>query len=138
MKPLRLPGDPAKLAKNHLAATLPALVGATHLPIGSTFGMALPPGWTTKSPPALVVFDDGGGHRWPVTTRPTLRVTVWADGRDRSRAIAGAALAVLLSHRIDGIATITDPSGLLEARDSNNAGLMCSFTVRAQSRTVPA
>lgn len=134
MKPLRLPGDPAKLAKNYLAAVLPAMVG-TPTP---TFGMVLPPDWTTKSAPALVVFDDSGPTRWPVTTLPLLRITVWSDGRDRSRAIAGAALGVLQSHRIAGIATITEPSGLLEARDSNNAGLMCSFTVRTQSRTVPA
>jgi hypothetical protein len=134
VKPLRLPGDPAKLAKNYLAGVLPAMVGAP----APTFGLVLPAGWTTKSPPAVVVFDDSGPVRWPTTTRPLLRVTVWSDGRDRSREIAGAALGVLQSHRIAGIATLTEPSGLLEARDSNNGGLMCSITVRAQSRTLPA
>lgn len=134
MKPLRLPGDPAKLAKNYLAGVLPAMVSAP----SPTFGLVVPADWTRAKPPHIVVFDDSGPTRWPMTTRPLLRVTVWADGRDRSREIAGAALGVLLSHRIAGISTITDPSGLLEARDSNNGGLMCSFTVRAQSRTLPA
>lgn len=134
MKPLRLPGDPAKVAKNYLASTLPPLVG-TPTP---TFGLVLPAAWKPESPPALVVFDDSGPTRWPVSTRPLLRVTVWANGRDRGRAIAGAALGVLLAHRIPGIATVSEPSALLEALDSNNGGLMTSFTVRTQSRTLPA
>lgn len=135
MKPLRLPADPAKAAKNHLAAVLPGMVAAP----SPTFGMVLPANWSpSSSPPAVVVFDDSGPTRWPVETRPLLRVTVWTNGRDRGREIAGAALGVLLSHCIAGIATITDPSGLLEARDSNNAGQMTSFTVRARSRTLPA
>lgn len=133
MKPLRRPADPAKTAKNYLASVLPGLVAGP----SPTFGLVVPADWTRTKPPHLVVFDDSGPTRWPVSTRPLLRVTVWADGRDRSREIAGIALGVLLSHRIDGIATITDPSGLLEARDANNSGLMCSFTVRAQARTLP-
>ncbi len=134
MKPARLPGDPAKAAKNYLAAVVPAMVAAP----APTFGLVLPASWTTKSAPAVVVFDDSGPARWPVTTRPLLRVTVWADGRDQARAIAGAALAVLTSHRVPAIATLTEPSGLLEARDSNTAAVLVSFTVRAQSRTLPA
>ncbi|WP_280335479.1 hypothetical protein [Nocardia wallacei] len=132
MKPLRRPADPAKTAKNYLAAVLPGLVGA---PV-PTFGMVLPKTWTTASVPAVVVFDDGGPSTWPVSTRPTVRVTVWADGRDRARTIAGAALGVLLAHRIPGIAAITNPTGLLEAVDSNNGGITASFTVSATARTL--
>ncbi|WP_454199589.1 hypothetical protein [Nocardia sp. Marseille-Q1738] len=133
MKLLRLPADPAKAAKNYLALAVPGMVAAP----APTFGMVVPKDWTPSSAPHLAVFDDSGPARWPVTTRPLLRVTVWADGRDRSRAIAGAALGVLLSHRIPGIATITEPSLLLEARDSTNGGVLASFTVRAQARTLP-
>ncbi|WP_051047363.1 hypothetical protein [Nocardia asiatica] len=134
MKPLRLPADPAKVAKNYLASVIPGMVAAP----APTFGMVVPTNWTPSSAPHLVVFDDSGPTRWPVMTRPLLRVTVWADGRDRSRAIAGAALGVLLSHSIPGIATVTEPSLLLEARDSTNGGVLASFTVRAQARTLPA
>lgn len=134
MKPVRIPGDPAKAIKNYLASTLPGLVAAP----APTVGLVLPSGWTTKSPPALAIFDDGGVNAWPVSTRPTIRVTVWADGRDRSRAIAGVALGLLAAGDVPGVATITDPSDLLEARDSVNSGILASFTVRAQSRTLPA
>ncbi|MFE3597321.1 hypothetical protein ACFXOH_21475 [Bacillus subtilis] len=133
MKPQRVPGDPAKAIKNYLAEALPPLVAAP----APTVGLVLPTAWTTKSPPAVVVFDDGGPSAWPVSTSPTIRVTVWADGRDRSRLIAGRCLGVLLSHRIPDVATIREPSTLLEARDSNNAAVMASFTVRAQARTLP-
>jgi hypothetical protein len=133
VKPQRLPADPAKVAKNYLASVIPAMVAAP----APTFGVVVPANWTTSSAPHLAVFDDSGPARWPVTTRPLLRVTVWADGRDCSRAIAGTALSVLLSHSIPGIATITEPSLLLEARDPTNGGVLASFTVRAQARTLP-
>ncbi|WP_051407149.1 hypothetical protein [Nocardia sp. CNY236] len=132
MKPQRTPGDPAKAIKTYLAAVLPGLV--TPAP---TVGLVLPATWApSTSAAAVVVFDDGGGAIWPVSTSPTVRITVWAAGRDPSRQIAGVCLGVLLSHRITGVATITQPTGLLEAKDSNNSGHMCSFTVRASARTV--
>ncbi|WP_280393225.1 hypothetical protein [Nocardia wallacei] len=132
MKPFRRPADPAKIAKNYLAAALPSLVASP----SPTFGLVLPKDWTTGSAPAVVVFDDGGPSTWPVSTRPTVRITVWADGRDRARQIAGTALGVMLSHRIPGIASITNPTGLLEAVDSNNGGITVSFTLSAQARTL--
>ncbi|MEU1526357.1 hypothetical protein ABZ413_29590 [Nocardia rhamnosiphila] len=132
MTEYRTPADPAKLAKNYLASSLPALVGAP----APTFGMVLPPGWTTKSAPAVVVFDDGGQNEWPIFTRPTVRVTVWANGRDRAREIAGAAMGVMLTHSIPGISTVTNPTGLIEAIDSNNGGMTASFTVSVQARTI--
>ncbi|MET9286501.1 hypothetical protein [Nocardia beijingensis] len=134
MKPVRRPDDPAKAVKNHLAATVPALVAAP----SPTFGLVLPANWSPSSPPALVVFDDGGAPKWPVITRPLLRITVWANGRDRARDIASAALSVLMSQGVPGVATLTEPSGLLEARDTNTNAQLVSFTLRAQSRTLPA
>ncbi|WP_306358849.1 MULTISPECIES: hypothetical protein [unclassified Nocardia] len=130
----RVPADPAKAIKTHLAAVLPPLVAAP----APTVGMVLPANWTTSSAPAVVVFDDSGPTVWPVLTRPLIRITVWANGRDRSLAVAGAALGVVMAHRIPGVATITDPSTLLEARDSKTGGILASFTVRTQARTLPA
>ncbi|WP_280441197.1 hypothetical protein [Nocardia brasiliensis] len=132
MKPYRVPADPAKLLKDKLAAVVPGLVAAP----APTFGLVVPPSWTTHAPPHVGVFDDGGPNRWPVSTAPTVRVTVWAAGRDRARRIAGVCLGVLLSHRVEGVATITDPTGLVEALDPHNNGQMCSFTVTAQARTL--
>lgn len=131
-KPFRLPGDPAKAIKQYLASVVPGLVAAP----APYVGLVLPLDWKTTSAPAVVVFDDGGPPVWPVATAPTIRVTVWADGRDRSRRIAGVCLGVLLAHRIPGVSTVTQPSGLLEAIDSNNGGVMTSFTVRALARTI--
>ncbi|WP_378735523.1 hypothetical protein [Nocardia brasiliensis] len=131
-KPYRLPGDPAKAIKDYLAAVLPGIVAAP----ASTVGMVLPSNWSTSSAPAVVVFDDGGEVRWPVTTAPTVRVTVWATGRDRSRTIASRCLGVLLAHKVPGVATITRPTSLLEAVDESNHGVMTSFTVRALARTI--
>lgn len=132
MKPYRLPGDPARAIKDYLATVLPPLVAAP----APTLGMVLPSSWSTSSAPAVVVFDDSGPVQWPVTTAPTVRITVWANGRDRSRAIAGRCLGVLLAHRVPGVATITEPTNLLEAVDENNNGVMTSFTVRALARTI--
>lgn len=131
-KPYRLPGDPAKAIKRYLATVVPGLVDAP----APTVGLELPADWKPDHAPAVVVFDDGGPPLWPVATAPTIRVTVWADGRDRSRRIAGVCLGVVLAHRIDGVSTITQPSGLLEAVDSHNGGVMTSFTVRALARTI--
>lgn len=133
-KPHRLPPDPAAAIKAYLSAELPALVAAP----APTVGLVLPADWKLTSPPAVVVFDDSGPTQWPVVVRPTIRVTVWANGRSRARMVAGAALGLLLARPVPGIATITDPSQVLDARDSNTGGVLASITVRVQSRTLPA
>lgn len=134
MKPHRIPPDPAAAIKAHLVAELPARVTDPDPSVGLT----LPSTWQPSSAPAVVVFDDSGPTRWPIAVMPTIRVTVWADGRTRARAIAGAAMGLLLSQQVAGVATITNPSQLLDARDKNTGGTLASFTVRAQSRTLPA
>ncbi|MEU0871649.1 hypothetical protein [Nocardia brasiliensis] len=131
-KPFRVPADPAKIAKDYLAGVLPALVS----PLAPTFGLAIPADWTSADAPVVAVFDDSGPMAWPVSTSPILRLTVWSAGRDRSRRIAGACLGVLLAHRIPGIASITDPTNLVEDIDPHNQAVMCSFTVRAVARTL--
>lgn len=133
MKALRKPADPAKSAKDYLAATLPDLLDIN----GLTVGLVVPEDWTLKSPPHVSVFDDSGPGRWPVATRPVLRVTVWAKGRTLAREIAGSCAGVLLAHKIPGIANVREPSSILDARDPKNGGLMASFTVRTSVRTLP-
>jgi hypothetical protein len=131
MKPLRTPADGALAAKDYLATALPPLTSGTD----PTVGLNLPDDWTPASAPRVVVFDDGGPEFWPVATAPRLRITVWSNSRTTSRSIAGLAMGILLSHRIPRLSTVTDPTSILDARDSNNRGLMASFTVATTVRT---
>ncbi|MHA4848769.1 hypothetical protein L1080_004375 [Rhodococcus sp. MSC1_016] len=133
MKALRMPADPAGRVKAYLLVTLPTLIGEVHtVSVGG-------PGedWDVDtSPPHVGIFNDGGPSRWPVATRPLLRVTAWSDGRTRSWDLAGLCMGVLLAHRIPGIANVREPSSILDDRDPKNDGLMASFTVRTTVRTL--
>ncbi len=134
MKPLRLPSDAARAIKDYYAAVLPGLID----PPVPTIEIGVPVEWTVgQSGPHLGVFDDSGPALWPIYSEPTVRVTVWANGRTLSRKIAGIALGVLYAHRIPGVAKVDAISSLLEARDPNNAGVMASFTASVKARTLP-
>lgn len=74
---------------------------------------------------------------WPVETRPQIRVTVWADGRDAARAIAGYALGILLCYRVPDIAKVLPGTALIDDRDDRTGGWMAGFTVTARTRTTP-
>lgn len=131
MKALRAPGDSALAAQRFLAAKLPSL---NLEPVAVSLGVP-DDKWSPQSKPVVGIFDDGGPTGWPVATSPLLRVTVWSNGRSRSRHIAGWVMGVLLAHPIPGIASVREPSSLLDARDPKNKGLMASFTVRTTVRT---
>lgn len=106
---------------------------ATRFPTLSV-ALELPSNWTLGSNPVLVVADDGDPlGMWPTATSPTIRVTSWTSGRDRT--YVHAALTRLLTQRIPGIAAILPGTGILEARDPKNRGDLSSFTVRARART---
>jgi hypothetical protein len=96
--------------------------------------LALPSDWAVGSGPVLVIADDGDTMgMWPVATSPTIRVTSWTSGRNRT--YVHAALARLLTARIPRIAAILPGTGVLDARDSKTKGDLASFTVRARART---
>jgi hypothetical protein len=124
----REPIDVAKIVKDWLKADL-----ATRFPTLSVV-LELPSNWTLGSAPVLVVADDGDPLvAWPAATSPTIRVTSWTSGRDRT--YAHAALARLLTARVPSIAAILPGTGVLEARDEKTRGDLASFTVRARART---
>lgn len=124
----REPVDVARIVKEWLKADL-----ATRFPALSV-RLELPGDWTLGSPPVLLVEDDGDPLKmWPAATSPTIRVTSWTSGRDRT--YAHAALARLLTARIPDIAAIRPGTGILEARDSKTRGDLASFTIRARART---
>lgn len=129
------PVDVALLLKEWLKADLvarfPELYGR---PWGDSVRLELPDDWTLGADPVLVVADDGDPlSMWPVATTPTIRVTSWTSGRDRT--YVHAAITRLLTQRIPGIAAILPGTGILEARDSKTKGDLASFTVRARART---
>ncbi len=127
--------DPAgaRLLKDHLKLHM-----STKYP-ALTYGLGLDKDWTPAKPPALVVFDDSGpvdsamGGRL-IRTRPTLRVVVWSDGLTLSGNIAAYALGQTLSRKAEGFSQILPGTGLLDARDTNNGGIMVSYTVRTRLR----
>jgi hypothetical protein len=124
----REPIDVARAIKDWLKADL-----AARFPTLSVV-LELPSEWALGSNPVLVLADDGDPLVvWPVATSPTIRVTSWTSGRDRT--YAHAALARLLTARIPGIAAILPGTGVLDARDAKTRGDLASFTVRVRART---
>lgn len=127
--------DPAaaRYLKDHLKTTMAAKYPDL------TYGLRLDGDWTPDAAPALVVFDDSGpvdsamGGRL-IRTRPTLRVVVWSDSLTLSGKIAAYALGQTLSRRAEGFSQILPGTGLLDARDTNNGGIMVSYTVRTRLR----
>jgi hypothetical protein len=111
-------------AKDDLAARFPEL----------TVALELPSDWSLGSNPVLLFADDGDPMAiWPVGTSPTIRVTSWTTGRDRT--YVHAALPRLLTARIPGIAKVLPGTGIIDARDPKTDGDLSSFTVRARART---
>lgn len=122
------PVDVARLIKDWLKTDL-----ASRFPTLSV-RLELPSDWTVGSNPVLVVADDGATlGMWPAATDPTIRVTSWTSGRVTTYAYA--AMARLLSARIEGVAAIRPGTGFLEARDSSTGGDLISFTVLTAVRT---
>lgn len=124
----REPVDVAKVIKEWLKADL-----AARFPTLSVV-LELPSNWTLGSNPVLLVADDGDPLVvWPAATSPTIRLTSWTSGRDRT--YIHAALTRLLTARIPGIAAILPSTGVLEARDANTRGDLASVTVLTRART---
>jgi hypothetical protein len=125
----REPIDVARVVKDWLKADL-----ATRFPTLSVT-LELPSDWSLGSDPVLLVADDGDPSTlWlPVGTSPTIRVTSWTSGRDRT--YIHAALTRLLTASIPGVAGILPGTGVLEARDKETRGDLASITVRTRART---
>jgi len=136
-KPMRVPGDPAKDAKNALRQFL---TGQCDVNIVRPNSRGVPDGWTINDGPTAIVADDGGPNMWPVATRPQIRFTVWAKGRTEARRLAGLALGYLYSARIPGLGYVDPNSGtaLIDDYDTELGAAFASFTVGVVSRTRPA
>lgn len=121
--------DPVRIVKDWLAAEIAAAFPE------ATVSLAIPTEWELgATPPVVVLFDDGGPDSYPVMTRPTIRCTVWATDRDKSRAIAARCKALLRAKRVPGV-MIPSGTGLIEATDSKLGAMLTSFTVSTRVRT---
>ena len=97
--------------------------------------LSLPPGWELHSSrPCIVVEDDGDPLLLPVRvgTTPTTRLTSWTTGRDRR--YIHAAMSLLLTTHIPGIAKLLPGTGVLDARDPTTEADLASITVRVRAR----
>jgi hypothetical protein len=75
----REPVDVARIVKDWLKTDL-----ATRFPTLSV-ALELPATWALGSNPVLVVADDGDPMgMWPAATSPTIRMTSWTSGRNRT------------------------------------------------------
>lgn len=93
----------------------------------------------TATVPVIVVDDDGGPVTWPIYSKPIIRVTAYANGKQTARQLRGKAVGVLMSNAPAGIYLPTQSPGApgigyTEARDPVTGADVASFTVTA---TVP-
>lgn len=131
---VRVPGDPAPAIKSALAAFFGAAVDVRD-EIDADWNVLVP---GTK--PAIVVDDDGGPVTWPIWSRPIIRVTVYANGKQTARTLRRKAIGGLMSNPPAGIYLPTQSPaapgiGYTEARDPTTGADLASFTVTATVKT---
>lgn len=103
-----------------------------------TVGVGVPTGWSGTPSHVQVAWDGTPFMEWPVTTRPTIRVTVWASSPSEAKRLAAVAQGVLLSHPGgDGVSAIQPGVGVMPARDDDTQAELAWFTVLATVRNVP-
>lgn len=124
----REPRDVAQIIKDWLKADL-----AARFPELSV-RLELPANWTLGSGPVLLVEDDSDPLAvWPAGTSPTIRITSWTSGRNRT--YIHAAMTRVLTQHIPGIAAILPGTGVLGARDEKTRGDLASITVLTRAHT---
>lgn len=99
-------------------------------------------GWNvlTSTIPVIVVDDDGGPVTWPIYAHTTLRVTVYANGKQTARHLRRAAMGALMASRPPAMYLPTQAPtaggiGYTEARDPATGADVASFTVAATVQT---
>lgn len=128
MSDLRVLGDMVPAVK----AVLETFWGA-----GARVADELPADWVLQTDaPVITVNDDGGPVMWPLWARPTLRVTVYAYGKQTAKQFRAKTLGELLAATIPGVylpagAPANAGIGYTEARDETTGADVASFTVTA-------
>jgi hypothetical protein len=122
-----IPGNPAPLVKTSLM---------TYLGSDARVVRDVPDLWKPADGPVVLVADDGGPLKWPIMSRIVIRVTVFANGKDTARLLAGRCIGHLQENRISGLVVFRSGTSILEARDPKTGADMASFTVPTTVRTV--
>lgn len=122
-----IPGNPAAAVKSSLV---------TYLGADARVVRDVPNTYTPSSGPLVLVADDGGPLRWPILSKNVVRVTVFGNGMDLVRGIAGRCMG----HVYDGIPADVvhikrGGTTLLEGRDPKTGADFASFTVNTTART---
>jgi hypothetical protein len=97
----------------------------------------LPGDWVLQTdPPVIAVTDDGGPVTWPLWARTTIRVTVYAYGKQSAKQTRAKSVGALLAATIPGVylpagAPANAGIGYTEARDEQTGADIASFTVTA-------
>jgi hypothetical protein len=134
---VRIQGDPIPAVKARFADFYGIDLDAADP--GDAFRIVdeVPGDWVVETDrPLLVVDDDGGGVDWPVMSKPIVRVTVWANGKQTAKLLRRIVMGVLLAQPVPGIAHIRKTGiGYTDARDDETGADLASFTVNATVRT---
>jgi hypothetical protein len=94
-----------------------------------------PPDYKSTDAPFLLIANDGGPMQYPVSTRPTVRLTAYAEGRGEAVRLASKAMGLLLCRRVPGIANVRPGSNLIDDRDEKTKAFFASTTVLVTIRT---
>lgn len=123
-----IPGNPAPIVKASLM---------TYLGSDARVVRDVPDLWKPADGPVVLVADDGGPLSWPIMSRIVVRITVFANGKDSARLLAGRCAGHLHDNTPSGLANISrSGTSILEARDPQTGADMASFLITATVRTV--
>lgn len=127
---LIIPGNPAAAVKSSLV---------TYLGVDARVVRDVPDTYNPSAGPLVLVADDGGPLQWPILSKNVVRVTVFGNGMDLVRGIAGRCMG----HVFDGIPAEEvhikrSGTTLLEGRDPKTGADFASFIVNATVRTTTA
>lgn len=136
MSDVRVMGDAVPPIQAAISAQAAGIVSGLY---GDTLRVAdeVPGNWVVDTdPPLAVVQDDSGPTTWPVFTVATIRVTLYARGKQTAKELRRRTMGVLLAAVPVGLAHISHEGiGYTEARDTDTGADMASFTVAATVRT---
>lgn len=121
-----------------LGDAVPAIKAAVTAIFGATVDIRdeLAADWNvlTATKPVIVVDDDGGPVTWPIYSKPIIRITAYANGKQTARHLRRCAMGALMSTPPAGMYPAHSGIGYTEARDPATGADVASFTV---TTTVP-
>lgn len=130
MKPLVVPPDAEHVVIDYLATAL--LARGQDVSVG----VNIPSTWAPGTKPHVQVGLDGTPVvEYPILWRASVRVTVWASTTTASKALAGLAHGLLLTHPgSTEVGSIRPLTGTLPTRDPDTGAQLASVSVQVNLR----